>query len=210
MANRQGRPVGDSDARQRLIDAARKQFSFAPYEKVSTRQVAEEAGVNAALIRYYFANKWGLFETMMAETVAPISEKVLQAQQSEDFESISVVMRTYNQVMSESPYFPRLVYRLLSMEGSAGQVQQLQKLIHGVFSHGENLMFEELAGKGGLKPGVDPALARLSFASLMVFPFLAPPSMLKVQGIKVDDDFYHRLAEHNIALLQAGLLKQPE
>lgn len=53
-----GRPTGgESDARKRLIDASRQLFIRLPYEKVSTRLVAERADVNIALIRYYFKSK---------------------------------------------------------------------------------------------------------------------------------------------------------
>ncbi|WP_277422694.1 hypothetical protein [Photobacterium sanguinicancri] len=40
MAGKAGRPVGDSDARERLIIEARKLFVVLPYSKVSTRMIA--------------------------------------------------------------------------------------------------------------------------------------------------------------------------
>ena len=45
------------------------------YDKVSIRLIAQKAGVNSSLIRYYFGNKEGLFETMLRETLAPMFER---------------------------------------------------------------------------------------------------------------------------------------
>ncbi|MEE2028931.1 hypothetical protein DIKCMJMK_02814 [Shewanella oneidensis] len=67
-----GRPKGNSDARQRLITAAVILFSERSYPTVSTREIAREAEVDAAPIRYYFGSKAGLFEQMVRETLAPV------------------------------------------------------------------------------------------------------------------------------------------
>ncbi|GAL06998.1 transcriptional regulator TetR family [Photobacterium aphoticum] len=50
----------------------------------------------------------------------------------------------------------------------------------------------------------------MSFISLMIFPFLIPPSMLQLQGIEMDETYLAELAEHNVKLLTHGLLKPKE
>ena len=52
-----GRPTKQTDARKLLIDSARDLFIVQSYDKVSTRLIATKAGVNVAMIRYYFGNK---------------------------------------------------------------------------------------------------------------------------------------------------------
>ncbi|MCP4320660.1 MAG: TetR/AcrR family transcriptional regulator [Alteromonadales bacterium] len=55
--NNIGRPdKTGNDARQLLIDADRKKFVSKSYDKVSIRELAKTAGVNSAMIRYYFQN----------------------------------------------------------------------------------------------------------------------------------------------------------
>ncbi|TKB48759.1 TetR/AcrR family transcriptional regulator [Ferrimonas sediminicola] len=211
MANKLGRPVGESNAREQLIEAARELFSEHPYEKVSTRRVAERAGVNASLIRYYFSNKWGLFEAMMQETIQPVFEKAYKARRGESFDTVSEVFRTYYRVMSRSPQFAKLLFRLLSLEGREGQVSHVFSLMEKHLKVGDAPVMpilEGMAASGELKPGIDPAMARLSLISLMIFPFVAPPRMLKMHGIELTEEFVERLAEHNLALLEAGLLQE--
>ncbi len=70
MAARPKPPVtGDRAAtRSRLLAAARRQFSHAGYGQVGVREIAAEAGVNAALINRYFGSKLGLFTEVVGDS----------------------------------------------------------------------------------------------------------------------------------------------
>ncbi len=58
--------------RDRLIRAALDCFLADDYHRVTTRLVADKAGVNVSMIRYYFGNKEGLYEEMIRETLNPL------------------------------------------------------------------------------------------------------------------------------------------
>ncbi|MGW1062102.1 TetR family transcriptional regulator [Micromonospora rubida] len=51
--------------RQALLDAARRRFTSDGYAATTVRDIADEAGVNVALINRYFASKEGLFEACL-------------------------------------------------------------------------------------------------------------------------------------------------
>ena len=70
-----GRPSQPSEARQQLLNAGLKLFTEQGYKPVSTRMIAREAGVDAAMIRYYFGSKIGLFETIIRETFTSIIDQ---------------------------------------------------------------------------------------------------------------------------------------
>jgi hypothetical protein len=40
----------------------------------------------------------------------------------------------------------------------------------------------------------------------MVFPFIAPPPLLALHGIELNEDFLNRLIEHNIQLMSEGFV----
>lgn len=63
-----GRRSGDSNTRDEIIDAARREFADRGYDGTSMRGVAREAGVDPALVHHYFDGKDGLF---VAATVLP-------------------------------------------------------------------------------------------------------------------------------------------
>jgi AcrR family transcriptional regulator len=58
-------------AREAILEAARKQFGEQGYEGATMRAVAREAGVDPALVSYYFGSKSGLFVESLRLPVNP-------------------------------------------------------------------------------------------------------------------------------------------
>ena len=74
-ARKRGRPRRtESDAagtRDRILVAAREEFSERGYEKTSVRGIAKAAGVDAALVHHYFGTKEQVFEASVEVAFAP-------------------------------------------------------------------------------------------------------------------------------------------
>lgn len=206
MSKKSGRPAGKSDAREKLLHHARALFTALPYSKVSTRMIAQRADVNIAMIRYYFGNKEGLFETMVRETLEPMHEQMQVLIAKADHQSLTDLMRTYYRVMLPNPNFPKLLVRLMMMEPTDTQRILMENIFLDIVKPAHDYIFKELKEKGVLREDVNPDMARVSFMSLMVFPFLVPQSMLDLHGLSLDDDFLTELVEHNIRLLSQSLL----
>lgn len=203
MSQSAGRPKGVTDARAQLIQAARRLFVAKPYAKVSIRLLAQVAGVNSALIRYYFGDKSGLFEAMLRETAQPFLKQFQALPDSADPENVIELMRTYYRIMGANPDLPRLIARVMMDHEHGPQRQIVEKIIGPIAMRMEKVFF---ARPNRLRFHTSPEKARLSFLSLMVFPFLAPPAMLELQGIHLTPEFLDALAEHNIQVLKQGLL----
>lgn len=62
----------DEPVRARLLKAALDCFLDNDYHRVTTRQIAELAGANVSMIRYYFGNKEGLYEEMIRDNLQPM------------------------------------------------------------------------------------------------------------------------------------------
>ena len=60
-ARRPGRWRTGQQSRQRIIDAARERFMRDGYERPTVRAIAADAGVDVAMVYYFFDNKEGLF-----------------------------------------------------------------------------------------------------------------------------------------------------
>ena len=58
---------------------------------------------------------------------------------------------------------------------------------------------------GSLRSDLDPKLTVLSMVSLALFPFLALPVTSRVFGVKQDEEFLQRLAQHTTELIARGL-----
>ena len=82
---RPGRRAGQLDTRTQILDAARAQFIDVGYRAATVRAIAADAGVDPALINYFFGSKQHLFgealalranpaEIIAAEIEGPLSE----------------------------------------------------------------------------------------------------------------------------------------
>jgi AcrR family transcriptional regulator len=68
---RRGPRAGGPDTRQAILDAARARFGAHGYDGTKLRDVAADAGVDVALVSYFFGSKDGLFAAAMAFPVNP-------------------------------------------------------------------------------------------------------------------------------------------
>jgi AcrR family transcriptional regulator len=66
-----GRRPGSPDTRQTVLEVARRRFLANGYQAVTLRSIAAEAGVDVALISYFFGSKRGLFGATMALQANP-------------------------------------------------------------------------------------------------------------------------------------------
>jgi AcrR family transcriptional regulator len=79
-ANRGRRRKGDGpDLRGVILDAAELLFAGHGFYGVTTRQVAAEAGVDTALIHYYFGTKRDLFDSVFARRAEILNAERLAA-----------------------------------------------------------------------------------------------------------------------------------
>ncbi len=77
MARRSGRRPGDSGTREAIRAAASEQFSERGYDRPSMRSIAQQAGVDPALVSHFFGSKHALFVDVVelpfdAEQVVPM------------------------------------------------------------------------------------------------------------------------------------------
>ncbi|MCL1088567.1 TetR/AcrR family transcriptional regulator [Shewanella profunda] len=204
-----GRPKGNSDARQRLIIAALSLFSHRSYPTVSTREIAREAEVDAALIRYYFGSKAGLFEQMVRETLAPVLARLRELSAAQAPNNMGELMQTYYRVMAPNPGLPRLIMRVLQEGDGTEPYHIMLSVFDQILSLSRQWLETTLVDAGLLREGIDPDLARLSFVSLMVFPLIAPPVLMRQLGFSADAEGLQRLALHNMQVFTQGLLCEP-
>jgi AcrR family transcriptional regulator len=205
-----GRPRQDTQSREQLILAARALFVERDYAQVSTRELAKKAGTDPALIRYYFGSKEGLFSTMIRETAVPVKQQLRQLNRSLGADGPANFMQTYYRVMAAHPHFPRLIFKLASLDQSQAKNQELTQAFNEIINLEDLLFFDKLKSQGLLRQEVDSRCAQLSFFAMMVFPFLVPEVFLNKLGLEINPEFLRHLAAQNSQLLAHGLFKSEE
>lgn len=75
-ARRRGRPAGAAagETRDRILAAAREEFSARGYDRTSVRSIGRAAGVDAALVHHYFGTKEQVFAAAIEVSFAPAAD----------------------------------------------------------------------------------------------------------------------------------------
>jgi len=106
--------------KEKIIKNAMQLFSQNGYDATSADEIAKKSGVNKALIYYYFKNKVGLYETVMSGLFTAIHEDIVQADKCCDnpVGELKSFVKTYAKYAEKEPFFPALLLRELSDNGS--------------------------------------------------------------------------------------------
>ena len=211
-----GRPQGSQNVavRERLQAAARTLFAQHGYFAVSTRAVAEAAGVNPAMIHYYFGSKQGLYEAMIADTFSPMFEalkNVLSAGPALNPSEPTPLRRffdTYMRTLGANPWMPPLILREVIAEN--GKLREW--FIDQFASRGGGLLTQLVAAEqaaGRIRRDLDPTLTALSMVSLAVFPFVAMPIASEVFGIRIKPEYLDILVAHTEKMFMQGARQEP-
>lgn len=188
--------------RQRLISAALERFLADDYHRVTTRQIAEQAGANVSMIRYYFGSKEGLYEEMIRESLAPLLE-VLDGPLFDAVDGFGSLLRLYYDTMVGQPQFPKLILKVLALNQGPGR-RFIQQLLERGRNRGSRRV-EGLKASGQVDAGTDPDILRLAFVSLAMTPMLLKDIFEEQMERPMDGEFLARLADFNGHLFTAGL-----
>lgn len=103
---RTGRRAGTSSTRDAILRTARKQFAESGYDGATMRAIASEAGVDAALVVHFFANKPSLLAEAIEWPFDPEVEmpKLLVGGRSEvGRHLVELVVRTWDDEGTRNP-----------------------------------------------------------------------------------------------------------
>jgi AcrR family transcriptional regulator len=106
QTKRTGRRAGDSGTRDAITAAARRQFGRAGYDATTIRAVAKEAGVDPALVVYFFGSKDKLFAACVEWPFDPSVEiPAVIAGDPEDAgrRLVALVLRTWDAESGRNP-----------------------------------------------------------------------------------------------------------
>src|SRR5690349_22190096 len=101
----------DKSTQDRILDAARKVFVRKGMAGARMQDIADEAGINKALLHYYFRSKEKLFEQIFKELSFQFLPRVNAIFESDGslFEKIEMFCSEYISKMIENPFIPLFI-----------------------------------------------------------------------------------------------------
>src|SRR3981189_1324811 len=202
-------PGGKNTTAEKLLVAASELMIERSSIEVSLSDIAQKSGVNAALVKYHFGNKDGLFlvllrrgaatevanlEYLLAQPIAPTAKLRLH---------IAGIIRAYHQF----PYMNRLIHFLLH-ESSADAADEVSK-----FFVAPLLDFHRPLLAAGIKAGefrnIDPVLFYTSLIGACDHLFFGRHAMSRATGVgPVTDEVCRQYIKHMEALICGGMLSE--
>jgi len=173
----------DTSTEEKIKEAARKVFTQKGYAATRTRDIAEEAGINLALLNYYFRSKEKLFEIIMMEKMHAlfgVLVPVLNDSTTSLEKKIELVSVNYIELLSHTPDLPLFVLsEIRSSPQAFGERMQANKLIKD--SH----FIKQLTEK---RKDLHPLQFLMSLLGMLLFPFIARPVFGSV-GVLAQKEF---------------------
>jgi TetR/AcrR family transcriptional regulator len=201
----------DGDTERRIREAARRVFVRRGTAGARMQEIAEEAGVNQALLHYYFRSKEGLALAVFQEAagrVAPSVAAVLASDLPIE-QKVERFVQAYIDQVRQHPYLPGYILaelhhhpeRIASI--ATGLAGRNPVELMGAFLGGLRRQLDEEAAAGTLRP-MTPEQFLVNLLALVAFPFIARPVIRF--AMDMDDAGFDRFLDERRATLPAFIL----
>ncbi len=191
------------EPKQRILNAAVSLFAQKGFAAVGVREVAREAGVNIAMISYYFEGKVGILRAILEEFFDRYQHVLSQI----DFEAatvedrVSVMIRNLVDFARENTELAIVAYNELPLdipelaELKAEKIRALIRIMSGLIK------------RFGLDPGDTRLLGMVGpgLISMIFMNFRIKPILMNVFEVKFDDAYYSAFAETIATLFLSGI-----
>jgi len=194
----------DATTEERILAAARKVFISRGMAGARMQDIADEAGINKALLHYYFRSKEKLFETIFKELSLQFLPRINALFESDLslFQKIEIFCAEYISKMLENPFIPLFIVNEINKQPDvflkkmwAGKKPIVGKLIQQI---------DEEVKKGNIKK-IHPAQLLLNMVSMCIFPFIGKPLCQMVMGI--NETGYRQLMEERKQLVPQFIIE---
>ena len=182
----------DENTEVQILDAAKNVFQSKGMDGARMQEIADKAGINKAMLHYYYRNKQLLFEAVFNNAfslLAPQLNTILNDDSSIE-KKIRNFTSNYISFMDKHPYLPAFV------------IQELNRNPEFIIKMKNNLGFPNIEKfkiqvnqevKDGILKPISAEQLFMNVMALNVFPFVAKPLLMAFTN--TDDEAYNGLIE---------------
>lgn len=183
-----------NETEQKILAAAKEVFTEKGYEGARMQEIADKAGINKALMHYYFRSKDNLFHAIFKDAFFTLVPKLSEAFISDIpfMDKVESFVTNYLELVKQNPHIPMFVLHELTR--NPGFVQD-------VISNHQSIPFNfwlksvEVAVEREEIIPINPRHLLVNMLSLCVFPFVGRPILKSVIFNHNDKEFDKFLAE---------------
>lgn len=173
----------DSSRRDQLLDAGERLFAARGFARTTIKQIGREAGVNSALLYYYFADKDRLYREVLQRFVTRLVDRTMgeSAGDAPPDARLRAFVQAQSETLADHPHAPRLLVREMIDYDAAHAVEQIQRLSVTGFRRLCELI-EEGQRAGLFRPDLDPRFAAISTIAQVAYFHVARPAVRVLLG----------------------------
>jgi hypothetical protein len=194
--------IEESSTEEKIMQSARRIFASKGYEGTKTREIAADAGVNLALLNYYFRSKEKLFQLVMKENMQQflgVVGNIIHHKDSSLKKKLESLTANYIDMLLQHPELPLFVIGEIKHK-PAHFIQTLEEKLHL-----ENSVFFKQIKKRSPK-NVSPFQVFINLLSMIIFPFVSRPLLSKIGDI--NNKAFENLMEERKKLIPEWIQKQ--
>jgi len=195
----------DKNTEQKILDAARIIFTKQGFAAARMDEIANEAGINRALLHYYFRSKQKLFDVVLAENLNNFYKSFLQILASEvDLETkIRNLVHAELDMLLANPNLPLFIIA----ETSRNPEMMIDKLnqipVKQFFLQFIQVVNGEIE-RGNIKP-INPVHILMHIMSLCLFPFVGRPVFKHITGSTQEQ--FEQLIEERKTIISESVIQ---
>jgi len=178
-----GRP---EESRAAILQAAIREFSREGVAGARTDAIARAAGVNKALLYYYFKDKETLYAAVLDQVFGGLSQSIQKALSSDlpPREKLLAYVGAHFDYIASHPLYPRITQgeMMRAARGAAPQLKRIAKQYFVPLFRKVAAVIAEGQVTGDFRP-VDPLHFVPSMIAIIVFPFTNAPVLRMVAGV---------------------------
>lgn len=182
----------EHDTEAQIFDAARDVFVEYGFDGARMQEIADRAGINKAMLHYYYRSKAGLFEAVFRASVAEVFPQAASALRTEQplLEKLETFIHAYIDLIRANPYLPAFIIEELrrNPEELKAMVAEHTQSLFATLSRSIEAAIEA----GDIHP-IAPAHLVTNVIGLCVFPFIARPMVQT--ATQMDDPAYDAFLE---------------
>ena len=186
---------------QEILEIARKHFVRKGFAGARMQEIADEAGINKAMLHYYFRSKDKLYHEIIKQTLNFMIPRLAKAIEYDGtfWEKIERLINTYIDTLTEHPDIPFFVMSELAQKRERFVEEIKNKSSY--FPSAQKFMMEimnEMA-QGNIKE-FPPIQLFLNILGMTIFPFMTKPIFQTVFEVS-DKDFDQLMIQRKKVIL---------
>ena len=200
-----------TDSRAAILDAAERCFADQGFPATTIKQIAGAAGVNTALLYYYFSDKQGLYHAVLERAFGGLVAEGLRRLEGglDAPEAVRRFVRAQASYMCAHPALPQLLVRELVDNRAAYATVGISHVAATLFARLCEVIRVGQAD-GTFRRDLDPRLAAISIVSQVAYWHIARPAVGILLGFdaagpapELSDQFARHAAEFALAALSS-------